>query len=1068
MLKNGKFKNDEMEFDFVEIEEPNYKRFDALRPNGIFNGNPDDVLFSVISKKDVMEIGDREYYNAFLGLKMSVSMLKKETKTTSMWVAGVYTKEERSSNVKNNFEQVLRYENGVLVSCTIVYGNAMLTYVTNGKPYALRIQPVNFREYTKVTVSKDTLKETSSTPYYSIETLRRRLNIEHIYENDFVCADTVEVARQRLQEWKDSAYPYKGFDTETTGLDVNLYGDDKLTGIILGENKTKATYFPFRHLYVDNLDKDFLDELMQIVIAQQDKLVAHNKKFDRKVMLKEGYDLHIKWDTLWGSMILNPVIQKGIHDLKSLIYALNHKRYLELSDIFISKKDIDFSILPKDIVTPYACPDGTNVITLLEDQLLKIPKNQMRLWELENTMADICADMEYYGLRVDIQKYTKQYENCNFIIDVLERAFRVLTHEDGNIGSKDVLRNLIYNKMHCQVYKRTKKGQPSVDSSIIKMLGAQKTDKPHEYVQDILDKNGNVIISASQLANSKYPAMLILAKYNEYMKLKSAFYSRFERTMSTGRVFFWINQWGAATGRQSSPMHQLPPELKDVILSDSEDKDFWGPDFSQIELRMIAYLAGEDKLIELAKDPTKDVHRIIGSLISGLEMWQITPQMRSTGKRRNFGVVYLISAMGLAGQMFGPAYTKENVEFCQQQLDDFYNSFKRIDRYIKKNAMLVQQRGYMETRWFHRVRLFPEIYDPNLEPRRRASILRMANNVPVQGTAADYLKLAEVQMYNWIYARGWNKPSADGFPKVRMMLSIHDELIISADRSIPYEEIITMITKCMETPVKGAPPFSVQPALMSNWGEHSNDAVAMPIPLRDKLIDDYLKTGKSVINHDNYMQVLDEFREKTLREYMDDLVKKYGDQAGEYVRHPSLTFELLDLYSKELKQYKDLDQAELINKATELYIQNNGKRIAEQEESKEAKTVMFSDFDVNAMEALVDFDKDGNPIYPEEIVDEFDEVDEYESTYNDEVDLSFDKKPSYVWKLYDTVVVDTQDFQTREKVDKLLAHMFKDNTENGFYKYNIIYGNNLIDTKISTENCDIDALNDYVIDLVKE
>ena len=87
--------------------------------------------------------------------------------------------------------------------------------------------------------------------------------------------------------------------------------------------------------------------------------------------------------------------------------------------------------------------------------------------------------------------------------------------------------------------------------------------------------------------------MLILSKYKEYIKLKTAFYARFERTMTTGRVFFWINQWGAATGRQSSPMHQLPPDLKDCILSDSDDKDFWGPDYSQVELRMIAYLAGE-------------------------------------------------------------------------------------------------------------------------------------------------------------------------------------------------------------------------------------------------------------------------------------------------------------------------------------------------------------------------------------------------------------------------------------------------------------------------------------------
>lgn len=1067
MLKSGTFKTEENTIEFIEIDEPTYKRFDALKPGATLNGNPDDVLYSIITARSSKEYGNKEYYEKFQSFQIKCAMVKKTTQTVTSWVDGVYVKNVISTNEKEEFHQEVHYENGVLRESTTSYGNESCTYATSGQPYTLRIQPANYKDYVTITVSKDTLNESTKIPFFSINTLRRRHNIEHIYENDFVVADTEEEARKRLKEWVNSGYRFKGFDTETTGTDVNLYGDDHLVGIILGDNPTKSTYFPFRHTSgVSNLSMEFLDELMVEVLKQQDKLVGHNKKFDRKVMMKEGYDLHIKWDTMWGSMILNPVIKKGLHEMKNLIYELTGKYYLELTDIFLSKSDINFAILPKEIILPYACPDATNVITLLEDQLTKIPEYQMRLFELENEMADICADMEYYGLRVDVEKYQKQYENCNYIIDTLEKAFRVLTHEDGNIQSKDNLRNIIYNKMGCKVYKRTKTNKPSVDSSVITLLGSMKADKPREFTEAILDMNGKEVISAKQLANSKYPAMVILAKYNEMLKLKTAFYSRFERTMSTGRVFFWINQWGAATGRQSSPMHQLPPELKDVILSDSPSKDFWGPDFSQIELRMIAYLAGEEKLIEMAKDPTKDVHRIIGSLISGLEMWQITPKMRSTGKRRNFGVVYLITAMGLAAQMFGPAYTKENVEFCQQQLDDFYNSFKRIDRYIKKNALLVQQRGYMETKWFHRVRVFPEIYDENLEPRKRNSILRMANNVPVQGTAADYLKLAEVQMYHWIYARGWNKLGDDGFPLVRMMLSIHDELIISSDRSIPYEEIITMITKCMETPVKGAPPFSVQPALMSNWGEHSNDAVAMPIKLRDKLIEDYLRTGESVINHDNYMEVLDKFRSDNLHQYMDGLIKQYGNEAGKHVRDGALTFELLDLYSKELKPFKDLDQEHLIDKATELYIENNGSAIPDVEEAVAEKRK--EEVNYSSLETLVEFDKDGNVVYPEQAdeTEDDDDFDEYASTWSDDVNVEFDKKPTYVWTLYDTLVLDAQEIPTQDKVDDLLKHVFDISVKDGFYKVSILYGGQLLDTKMNVEEFNTDELNDYVMSLI--
>lgn len=1071
MLSTGKIITQSQQVDYFEVTDRGYYRFDIVKTGALFDLNPDEVIYSIIRKRQVYTYGDPTLYDLYNNVKMQADQIQKKQTKDSTWDRGVFVSHIIAENTKFNCRTESTLHNAVLQEQTIQLGDVTITYMVADALYSIKTNPINFDEYHKVTLVNDNIKEVSNSPFYSLETLRRRFDIEHIDENDFVVATDYETAMKRLTEWDTSPEPYRGFDTETTGLDVNLYGDDHMVGIILGESETKSTYFPFRHEECPNLPMDFLPKLMAIVIAKQDICVAHNKKFDRKVMLKEGYDLHVKWDTLWGSMILDPQIKRGIHDLKSLIFNLTHKRYLELEDIFISKKDINFAILTEDLVRVYGCPDGSNVIILLKDQLSKVPKNQMRLWDMENRLADICADMEYYGLRVDTEKYKKQYENCNYILDVLLKAFRVLTHEDGNINSSDVLYNLIYNKMKCPILKRTAKGFPSVSSDIIKMLGAKKRQTPAAVETGITDKFGNEIISAKALSESQYPAMLILAKYKEYFKLKSAFYARFERTMSTGRVFFWINQWGAATGRQSSPMHQLPPELKDCILSDSPQKDFWGPDFSQIELRMIAYLAGEQQLIDMAKDPTKDVHRIIGSLISGLEMWQITPQMRSTGKRRNFGVVYLISAMGLAAQMFGPAYTKENVEFCQQQLDDFYNSFKRIDRYIKRNAQLVQQRGYMETKWFHRRRVFPEIFDPNLEPRRRASILRMANNVPVQGTSADYLKLAEIQMYDWIYARGWNKPGADGFPMVRMMLSIHDELIISADKSIPYEEIITMITKCMETPVKGAPPFSVQPALMENWGEHSNDACAMPIPLRDKLIEDYQKTGKSVINHDNYLQILDQFRKDTLTNYMQDLINKYGPDpinVGNHVRDGALTFDLLDLYHNELKKYKDMEQADLINEATKLYMANNGQTISKPTEP-EVKTVvnLYFDNDINALEPLVEFDKDGNPIF-----DEYDEPDDITDMMTDEdvaeIDLHVDKEPTYVWKTYDTITVDLSDYVDTQKVNDVLAHMMKYRQDNGFYRSCIIYSGRMIDTGIPMENCDTEELSSYVKSLIPQ
>lgn len=150
--------------------------------------------------------------------------------------------------------------------------------------------------------------------------------------------------------------------------------------------------------------------------------------------------------------------------------------------------------------------------------------------------------------------------------------------------------------------------------------------------------------------------------------------------------------------------------------------------------------------------------------------------------------------------------------------------------------------------------------------------------MPVQGSAADLMKIAEVNSYNYIRAKGWNEPGSDGLPQVRVMLSIHDEMLISADQSIPMEEIITMIAKCMQVDVDGCPPFFVSPARMDNWEGHSDDSLAIPIPYRDILISDYARTGKSVFQRSFYEVGLPKEKMIELLEdksFIRDKVEKY-------------------------------------------------------------------------------------------------------------------------------------------------------------------------------------------------
>lgn len=1136
MLASGIFVTPTAKYGFYEVKESGFYRFDLVQYGAEFQTQFDKVVYSIVRRKSVLVLGDSKPYDEYLYIKNKIESTYMKTEKKSEWQDGVYVTHKHSYNEKLGYVMDTVLNNNTVTEMTLMGEGYQIVWIVTDPVYGLKLAPMNIGSYQNLKLSKDTVTETVSGVVYSMETLKRKFDLDHIDRCDCVVATDLETARRRLKMFDEDPYPFRGFDTETTGLDFCLYGEDKLVGVVLGHNPTTATYFPFRHDGDFNLPLNFLNELMQVVYKHQDHSVAQNKKFDREVMMSEGFDVRIKWDTMEIAIILNPVLQKGVHALKTLAGKLTNNHYLELDEIFINEKDINFAVLGPEHIKYYACPDGYNVLAVFDDQMRKLPKIQAPLAELECDLTDVKADQEYFGIRVDRQKFEHMYVNVNYVLDMLLTAFRKLTHEDGNIDSKQVLSNLIYNKMHCKVLSRTETGLPSTSKNTIKKLSEIQRSEPAEVVEDMIDLDGNVIIKGDKLAKSAYPALVILTKYSEYHKLKTAFFARFERTMRTGRVFFWVNQNGAATGRQSSPMHQLPPMLKDCILSDAEDRDFWGPDYSQIELRMMAYLSNEPELKEMCKDPDNDIHRVIGSLISGKEMWEITPEERSIGKRRNFGVVYLISGYGLAGQIFGPGYTAENVQFCKDQLDQFFHRFKRIDRFIKGNSQLVKKRGYMETKWFHRKRLFPEVFDPNIEPRKLSSIIRMANNVPVQGTAADYLKLAEVLMYQYIRDKGWYK-FVDGFPMVRIMLSIHDELIISAHNSIPYEEIIEMIVRCMQTPVEDAPPFFVQPARMDNWGGHSDDAVAMPIRFRDKVIEDYHKTGVSVFKQsyfrlqipediaieihnsrekvpdivkkyadkvtlvfehgdyvkeftqehvkealknyvvsrftlyriDNYLDLLNNYRHEQLDIYMNDLISKYGTDyqvVGSHVRHPSLTFQLLDVYAKRIP--RDAEHVDRIVAATKCYIDDmlsGSKNKTTFVANIDYTPVTATDKDTytESLDVLVNYDNDGNIVLdPGEELEEV--YDPFDDPCPDDIISATSAEPTYVWELLDTVIFDVQNL-SMDSVNEVLKFIFKYKQPDGFLSAKLLYNDELLDTGMWVEQLDFDLANNLIHNL---
>jgi DNA polymerase I-like protein with 3'-5' exonuclease and polymerase domains len=1026
------------------VEDKNFYRLDIVKPQAVFNVDLEAMEFSIIRKRRTFTYGDRDLYEDFNALLGMSAAIKCTTEKTSEWILGEYVSRHTKVNNESDFAEELVYSNGVLNSVKVMCKERFLLITLVSNYGGVKIEPLNFYRYTESILGEEGAASALEA-YYPLATLEAKYDLTHLKNKDTCVADSIDCARERLRAYDNAGEVLRGFDTETTGLDVDMYGEDKLVGIVLSYNENEATYYPFRHTKTDNLPIEFLDELVAVVIKHQSRTIAHNKKFDRKVMLKEGYDVRIKYDTLVLSFMVNPVIARGEHVLKNIVFETDGNKYLELSDIFTTSGAIDFGVLPKDIVKAYACPDGYNLIVVFKYLYEKLPKYTRNLYDIETDLADIKADQEFYGLRVDVSKFVESMDNCKFVLDLLEKAFRQLTRIDGNIDSTFVISDLIYNKMSCPVLKRTKTGKPATTLSVIRKLAKASTDNVRDMTTDMTDKKGNVIVKAADLNKSKYPALVILEKYRIYRKLFTSFYSRFERTIERGRVFFWINQNGAASGRQSSPMHQLPPDLKEIILSDSEDHEMWDPDYSQMELRMIAYLAGEKDLIEMCKDPDNDIHRVIGSLITGLEMWEISSEMRKRDKTRNFGVVYLISKYGLADQMFGAGASmkKEYLDIAEQSLNEFYNRFKRIRKYVADNAVLVKRDGFITTR-FGRTRYFKEILDPDLSSSKRASLIRQANNTPVQGSAADYMKIAEVNFDTYIRSKGWNKIMPNGFPYVRIALSIHDEILLMANKAIPYEELLLMIRECMEIPVEGAPPFFCSPAKVDNWEQHDDDSVVVSVKLRDKLISDYQKTGVSVINKENYTQLLNDYREGLLNGYMHSLIEKHGDNVAEFVKHPTLTHSLLDRYPPP--KHTKPDHKEHIKYAADLYLKGTEKQNIVEIERKEA---VFPDYS-----ALVNFDETGEVVF-----DQWDDEDgdDLEDTAESATELESVK----VWELGDALCIDTSALEVSE-VNSILQELWKYREADGFYKVFILYGEAMRDVGFRVEDIPKSLFNDMI------
>lgn len=1089
-----------------EVYNNKYYRLDICKEGTKFHIDPENIEFSLFRRKKEFVFGDVELKKKYDNILRIVSNCNAETTSESKWDNGKFMTTYIKVDESQGIESVVVKANNIAVKESFVCKEGIVALQTAEDIADMVMEPLNANQYVSSNIEKT---YTQNTLYNDLGVLKSRFDLSHILARDYKTITDVAEAQAYLLKIKEAAKEGKrriGVDTETTGTDMNYFGKDRITGVVVSIGLHESRYFPFGHDEFENLPMWFFKELMETLIEVQDRSGGHNIKFEHKVGYKYGFDWCIRHDSFEASIINDPRVQRGIHALKTLESELDGRKYLEFSDIFIGEPN--FAKLDKELAAVYACPDPDGTISVLEDQLAKMKANNLNqdfIYRIECELANLKAEQEYWGFRIDHEEFIKGLDNCEYVVHELEKLIKQLSGKsDFNINSHDQMANHLYNELKCPIVSRTDNGKPGTSKkAIIKLahIKRKENDKVVKAVHDFIDKEGEVVVSAKELNEARYPICVLLLAYTKYNKLLTGFYNRLLNSstgqfkvnvMSDGRrkvtytdeegkqcvrFFFWINANGTESGRQSSTMHTMPPSIKKFFLPDSEEHEMIAADYNQVELRVLPSLAGEEDLKELCSDYDNDIHRVIGALITGKEVWEISEEDRKKDKARNFGVVYLMSAPGLAESKYGAMPTKEQISECAVSIANFFDRFKKIRMFLDGNAEKIKNDGEIFTMW-NRVRRFPQIFDPTVDAKKKAALVRQGNNMPVQGTAADIMKLAEVKYYKWIKKKGWDKlvktPQGE-YPLVRVMLSVHDEVEISRHISVPIEEVLEMQRECQEIKIEGFAPLFANPAILGNWADAKSDDYEIPKGLRDKLIEDYKRTGKSAFPpntkvKDAMAKLIKEYKSNEIIEYMEGLIAEYGTDPkviSQHVRHPRLTHELISTHKSP--NHKRLSHLERIDFAVEDYLEHRGDTsfynnvdFSTNEKIEEEQLVNGIKDITGFVDSIVELTKDGDMLETEE-----EEHEEYVEESTEELLQRVNFVKRYCWSQRDSYTIDGTTL-TIPECDKVLDFI-EDNyhSDKGILPIMLMYGGKLLDTEMRTDSLDTKEVDNF-IENVKE
>ncbi|HEY8553727.1 MAG TPA: DNA polymerase I [Burkholderiales bacterium] len=560
----------------------------------------------------------------------------------------------------------------------------------------------------------------------------------------------------------------------------------ELIGIALSDRPGEGAYVPLAHAYPDApaqlAAEQVLARLKPLIEDPARPKIGHNLKPAMQVLARYGVALAgMAHDSMLESYVLDSTASR--HDLDSLaLKYLGHKTVKYEDVAGKGRAQLDLREVPIDRATTYAAEDADLALRLhahLWPRLEREPRLAALYRDIELPLVPVLARMEMHGVRVDVAMLRRQSAELAERLREIEREAHSAAGQTFNLDSPKQIQEILFQKLGLPVLRRTPTGQPSTSEDVLAELA--------------LD----------------YPLPRLLLEYRGLAKLKSTYTDKLPEMIDprTGRVHTCYQQAVAATGRLSS----VDPNLQNIPIRTPEGRRIRqafvaepgfrlvSADYSQIELRIMAHLSGDPGLIG-AFARNLDIHRATAAEVFGVRLEDVTPEMRRSAKVINFGLIYGMSAFGLARQL------KIDRSAAQAYVERYFARYPGVKAYMDRTREQAHRQGYVETLFGRRLHL-QDINASNVTRRQAAE--RAAINAPMQGTAADLIKQAMIRVDRWIRDTG---------APARLIMQVHDELVLEVEEGF-VPQTVAAVRDCMVGVATLSVPLVVEAGVGSNWDE---------------------------------------------------------------------------------------------------------------------------------------------------------------------------------------------------------------------------------------------------------